>query len=69
MVKCPKCGNRLKEVKRERVLPDPEFEDMSDEELIDFFWEDITGDYDEYGALLVHFECSNCLKKYRWIKK
>jgi len=69
MVKCPNCGSRLKEVGEERILPDPEYVDMSDEELIDFFAEDITGEYTKYGVTLVHFECGKCDKKYRLTKK
>jgi hypothetical protein len=69
MVKCPNCGKRLQEVDRERTLPDPEFQDMTDEELIDFFWEDITGNYDEYGATMIHYRCTFCEKRYRLTKK
>lgn len=69
MVKCPNCGGKLEEIGKERILPDPEFVDMSDEELIDFFWEDITGDYKQYGATLVHFICEKCNKRYRSTRK
>lgn len=69
MVKCPNCGNKLEEVGREKALDEPQFVDMSDEELIDFFWEDITGNYEEYGVTLIHFKCDDCGKRYNKKKK
>ena len=69
MVKCPNCGHRLKEVGREKALDEPEFVDMSDEELIDYFGEEITGNYDQYGVTMVHFKCEECGKRYNMKEK
>ncbi len=69
MVKCPNCEGRLKEVSRERTLPDPDFVTMSDDEMIDFFSEDITGEYTNWGMTEVHFKCMKCGKRFRLEKK
>lgn len=47
MTVCPNCGGKLKELSRERILPDPDFTGTSDKELVEFFWEDITGNYEK----------------------
>ncbi len=60
MISCPNCGWKLKELNRERILPDPDFTVMSDDELVEFFWEDITGDYDKWGEDQITFQCPKC---------
>ncbi len=65
MAKCPNCKGKMKVISKKRTLPDPEYVDMSDEELIDFFAEDITGDYKDYGVTVVRYQCTKCGKKYK----
>ena len=57
MTVCPNCGGKLKESSRERILPDPEFTGMSDQELVEFYWEEITGNYEKWGEDQIKFQC------------
>ena len=63
MERCSKCGGILVEVAKERILPNPEFENLSDEEMIDFFAEEISGDYREWGRGRVTCVCAQCGEK------
>ncbi len=64
MSECPKCGGKLVVVKKERILPDPEFVDMSDEEMIEFFAEEISGNYEKWGRDKITFVCAQCGEKF-----
>lgn len=66
MIKCPRCHKELVEVDRRRYLPDPEFSEMSDEQLIDFFAEEITGNYEKWGADEIFLRCTKCDTTYSW---
>ncbi len=65
MTACPNCGGQLKELNRERILPDPDYSEMSDDELIEFFGEDITGNYEKWGEDQIHFRCLDCGNEYK----
>jgi hypothetical protein len=65
MTNCPACEGVLVEVKNERILPDPEFTEMSDDDMLDFFGEEITGNYDKWGADQITFVCAQCGNKYK----
>ena len=69
MPKCPKCKGELVQISKHRILPDPNYVDMTDEELIEFFAEDITGDYKKWGADRIEYKCENCGKHYIQKKK
>lgn len=64
MTHCPECGGKLVIVKTERILPDPEFTEMSDEEMIEFFGEEITGNYEKWGADQITYVCAQCGEKF-----
>jgi len=69
MTKCPDCNGKLVKISKERVLPDPPFEDMTDDQLADFFCEEITGEYPNWGVTEIILECKKCGKKFTLRKK
>jgi hypothetical protein len=69
MKKCPECGWEMEKMSEEKILPDPEFQDMSDDDLIDFFSEEITGNYDRYGVTRITYRCHRCERDLRYRRK
>ncbi len=69
MTKCPNCNKRMKLISTERTLPDPDFVNMDDQQMVDFFWEEITGDYRNYGVTEKVYECNKCDKRFVSKKK
>ena len=65
MTTCPDCGGILVNVKTERILPDPDFVEMSDEEMLEYFGEEITGNYEKWGADQITFVCAQCGNKFK----
>ena len=43
--------------------------EMSDEEMIEFFSEDITGNYEKWGKTEIIFKCVDCEKRFKFHKK
>ncbi|MGA1822687.1 MAG: hypothetical protein ACMUIG_09175 [Thermoplasmatota archaeon] len=69
MRKCPKCGWNMEKTGEDRILPDPEFSEMSDGDLLDFFSEEITGSYDKYGTTRITYRCFRCERDFHFRKK
>jgi DNA-directed RNA polymerase subunit RPC12/RpoP len=64
MTRCPVCGGKLVEVERERILSEPDLTEMSDDELIEYFSEEITGNYEKWGADRITYVCAQCGEKF-----
>lgn len=59
----------MEKISEERILPDPEFTEMSDEEMIEFFGEEITGNYDKWGARRITYRCFQCERDFHYRRK
>ena len=57
---CRKCGNALVLVSKVRKIVEPDFENMSDGQISDWFGEEASGDYTNHGIDLLTYKCNKC---------
>ena len=57
---CKKCGTKMIEISRERVLVEADYEDMTEGQMADYMGEEMSGEYDNWGMTEILYKCPKC---------
>ena len=66
--KCKKCGEQLVLLSRVRELVEPDFENMTDGQMSDWFGEEASGEYTNHGVDLLTYKCEGCGETEHWVE-
>ncbi len=61
-MKCEKCNSEMLEIDRETVMDDVDLmdEDLTEGKMADFFAEQESGEYFNYGYTEITYKCKSC---------
>ena len=65
---CKKCGSELVLLSEIRELVEPDFENMTDGQMSDWFAEEASGEYTNYGIDLLTYNCRECDEIEYWVE-
>lgn len=59
-MKCQKCNSEMIEINREEVIDDIMDDNLTEGQMADFFAEQESGEYFNYGYAEVTYKCEKC---------
>jgi len=65
---CKNCSGELILISKVRELVEPDFDDMSEGQMADWFGEEASGDYTNHGVDMLTYKCKECGETEYWME-